>query len=345
MAVPTVYLNDAKFGQGRMTVEEVLAQVDTGASARAAAEISQKAPFDVLVVGGGPAGAAAAIYAARKGIRTGVLAERFGGQVMDTLGIENFISVKETEGPKLAMALEQHVKAYDVDVMNLQRAKLIPASEAGGLIEVQLDNGATLKSRSVILATGARWREMNVPGEKDYKAKGVCFCPHCDGPLFKGKRVAVIGGGNSGVEAAIDLAGIVSHVTLLEFADTLRADAVLQNKLNSLPNVTVIKSAQTTEVTGDGQKVNGLSYKDRVSEEIKHIELEGIFVQIGLLPATDWLKGTLGSAALAKSSSTPRARPAPPACLPLATAPPRRTSRSSSPWARAPPPRCRRLTT
>ena len=294
MAVPTVYLNDAKFGQGRMTVEEVLAQVDTGASARAAAEISQKAPFDVLVVGGGPAGAAAAIYAARKGIRTGVLAERFGGQVMDTLGIENFISVKETEGPKLAMALEQHVKAYDVDVMNLQRAaKLIPASEAGGLIEVQLDNGATLKSRSVILATGARWREMNVPGEKDYKAKGVCFCPHCDGPLFKGKRVAVIGGGNSGVEAAIDLAGIVSHVTLLEFADTLRADAVLQNKLNSLPNVTVIKSAQTTEVTGDGQKVNGLSYKDRVSEEIKHIELEGIFVQIGLLPATDWLKGTL----------------------------------------------------
>ncbi len=294
MAVPTVYLNDAKFGQGRMTVEEVLAQVDTGASARAAAEIGQKAPFDVLVVGGGPAGAAAAIYAARKGIRTGVLAERFGGQVMDTLGIENFISVKETEGPKLAMALEQHVKAYDVDVMNLQRAaRLIPASEAGGLIEVQLDNGATLKSRSVILATGARWREMNVPGEKDYKAKGVCFCPHCDGPLFKGKRVAVIGGGNSGVEAAIDLAGIVSHVTLLEFADTLRADAVLQNKLNSLPNVTVIKSAQTTEVTGDGQKVNGLSYKDRVSEEIKHIELEGIFVQIGLLPATDWLKGTL----------------------------------------------------
>lgn len=294
MAVPTVYLNDAKFGQGRMTVEEVLAQVDTGASARAAAEISQKAPFDVLVVGGGPAGAAAAIYAARKGIRTGVLAERFGGQVMDTLGIENFISVKETEGPKLAMALEQHVKEYDVDVMNLQRAaKLIPASEAGGLIEVQLDNGAALKSRSVILATGARWREMNVPGEKDYKAKGVCFCPHCDGPLFKGKRVAVIGGGNSGVEAAIDLAGIVSHVTLLEFADTLRADAVLQNKLNSLPNVTVIKSAQTTEVTGDGQKVNGLSYKDRVSEEIKHIELEGIFVQIGLLPATDWLKGTL----------------------------------------------------
>ena len=272
----------------------LFAKVDTGAAARAAESLGSKEAFDVLVVGGGPAGASAAIYAARKGIRTGVLAERFGGQVMDTLGIENFISVKETEGPKLVAALEQHVKQYEVDVMNLQRAaKLIPASTAGGLIEVQLENGASLKSKSVILATGARWREMNVPGEKDYKAKGVCFCPHCDGPLFKGKRVAVIGGGNSGVEAAIDLAGIVGHVTLLEFADTLRADAVLQKKLFSLPNVTVIKSAQTTEVTGDGQKVNGITYKDRVSEEIRHVELEGIFVQIGLLPNTDWLKDTV----------------------------------------------------
>ncbi|PKO85752.1 MAG: alkyl hydroperoxide reductase subunit F [Betaproteobacteria bacterium HGW-Betaproteobacteria-12] len=290
MAVPTVFLNGEEFGQGRMTIEEILARLDTGAATRAAEELGQKAPFDVLVVGGGPAGAAAAIYAARKGIRTGVLAERFGGQVMDTLGIENFISVKETEGPKLVAALEQHVKQYEVDVMNLQRAsKLIP----GELIEVQLDNGASLKAKSVILATGARWREMNVPGEKEYKAKGVCFCPHCDGPLFKGKRVAVIGGGNSGVEAAIDLAGLVAHVTLLEFADTLRADAVLQKKLYSLANVTVIKSAQTTEVTGDGQKVNGITYRDRVSEEIKHVELEGIFVQIGLLPNTDWLKGTV----------------------------------------------------
>jgi len=290
MAVPTTYLNGAEFGAGRMLIEEILAKVDTGAAARAAEELAKKDAFDVLVVGGGPAGAAAAIYAARKGIRTGIVAERFGGQVMDTLGIENFISVSHTEGPKLVAALEQHVKDYDVDVMNLQRAaKLIP----GDLIEVQLENGATLKSKSVILATGARWREMNVPGEQEYKAKGVCFCPHCDGPLFKGKRVAVIGGGNSGVEAAIDLAGLVAHVTLLEFADTLRADAVLQNKLNSLANVTVIKSAQTTEVTGDGQKVNGLTYKDRLSDEVKHLELEGIFVQIGLLPNTDWLKGTV----------------------------------------------------
>jgi alkyl hydroperoxide reductase subunit F len=294
MAVPTVFLNGQEFGQGRMTIEEILAKLDSGAAARASEQISTKEAFDVLVVGGGPAGAAAAIYAARKGIRTGVLAERFGGQVMDTLGIENFISVKETEGPKLVTALEQHVRDYDVDIINLQRAtKLIPASDGNPLIEIHLESGAALKSKSVILATGARWREMKVPGEAEYKAKGVCFCPHCDGPLFKGKRVAVIGGGNSGVEAAIDLAGIVAHVTLLEFADTLRADAVLQRKLYSLPNVTVIKSALTTEVTGDGQKVNGITYQDRSSEAVKHIELEGIFVQIGLLPNTDWLKGTL----------------------------------------------------
>ncbi|MBU3697758.1 alkyl hydroperoxide reductase subunit F [Dechloromonas sp.] len=294
MAVPTTYLNGAEFGAGRMLIEEILAKVDTGAAARAAETLDQKETFDVLVVGGGPAGASAAIYAARKGIRTGIVAERFGGQVMDTLGIENFISVPYTEGPKLVASLEQHVKEYNVDVMNLQRAsKLIPASENGGLIAVELENGAKLQAKSLIVSTGARWREMNVPGEQEYKAKGVCFCPHCDGPLFKGKRVAVIGGGNSGVEAAIDLAGIVAHVTLLEFADTLRADAVLQTKLYSLPNVTVIKSAQTTEVTGDGQKVNGITYKDRVSGEDQHVELEGIFVQIGLLPNTDWLKGTL----------------------------------------------------
>jgi len=290
MAVPTVFLNGAEFGQGRMTIEEIVAKLDTGAAARAADEIKAKEAFDVLVVGGGPAGASAAIYAARKGIRTGIVAERFGGQVMDTLGIENFVSVKYTEGPKLVAALEQHVKEYSVDVMNLQRAvKLVP----GELIEIQLENGATLKSKSVILSTGARWREMGVPGEQEYKAKGVCFCPHCDGPLFKGKRVAVIGGGNSGVEAAIDLAGIVAHVTLLEFAPELRADAVLQTKLRSLPNVTVITEALTTEVIGDGQKVSGISYKNRQTDEIKHVELEGIFVQIGLLPNSDWLKGTV----------------------------------------------------
>ncbi|WP_457789544.1 alkyl hydroperoxide reductase subunit F [Pseudomonas sp. PL-6] len=294
MAVPSIYLNGEVFASGRMEVKEILAKIDTGAANRDAENMSAKQAFDVLVVGGGPAGASAAIYAARKGIRTAIAAERFGGQVLDTMAIENFISVKETEGPKLVRALEEHVKEYEVDVMNLQRASaLVPASSEGGLHEVKFENGASLKAKTLILSTGARWREMGVPGEQEYKAKGVCFCPHCDGPLFKGKRVAVIGGGNSGVEAAIDLAGIVAHVTLLEFADSLRADAVLQKKLGSLPNVTVIKSAQTTEVKGDGQKVTGLVYKDRTTEELHSVELEGIFVQIGLLPNSDWLKGTV----------------------------------------------------
>ena len=293
MAVPAVFLNGDAFGQGRVTLEEIVAKLDTGAAARDAEKLNAKEAFDVLVVGGGPAGSAAAVYAARKGIRTGVLAERFGGQVLDTLAIENLISVQHTEGPKLATALEQHVKEYEVDVMNLQRAESLVAAGPDGLIQVHTASGATLQAKSVILATGARWREMNVPGEKEYKAKGVCFCPHCDGPLFKGKRVAVIGGGNSGVEAAIDLAGIVSHVTLLEFDSKLRADAVLQAKLRSLPNVTVITNAQTTEVAGDGEKVNGLVYKDRIGGQTKRIDLEGIFVQIGLLPNTDWLKGAV----------------------------------------------------
>ncbi|AJE14467.1 alkyl hydroperoxide reductase [Stutzerimonas balearica DSM 6083] len=293
MSVPSLYLNGEPFGQGRMGVEEILAKLDTGAGARDAEKLKAKSAFDVLVIGGGPAGAAAAIYAARKGIRTGVAAERFGGQVLDTMAIENFISVKETEGPKLARALEEHVREYEVDVMNLQRAsQLIPAGD-DGLHTVRFDNGGELKAKTLILATGARWREMNVPGEQEYRGRGVAYCPHCDGPLFKGKRVAVIGGGNSGVEAAIDLAGIVAHVTLLEFGESLRADAVLQRKLKSLPNVTILTMAQTTEVKGDGQKVTGLVYKDRHSDEVRDLELEGIFVQIGLLPNSDWLKGTV----------------------------------------------------
>ncbi|WP_010544674.1 alkyl hydroperoxide reductase subunit F [Sphingomonas elodea] len=291
MAVPTVYLNGEPFASGRMDLEQIVAKIDTGAEARAAEKIKSKDPFDVLVVGGGPAGAAAAIYTARKGIRVGVAAERFGGQVLDTMGIENFISVSHTEGPKLVAQLEQHVKDYDVDVMNLQRAeKLIPAKREGGLHEVVLANGASLKAKAVILSTGARWRQMNVPGEEEYKNKGVAYCPHCDGPLFKGKRVAVIGGGNSGVEAAIDLAGIVAHVTLIEYDSQLRADAVLQRKLASLPNVKILTSAMTTRVNGDGEKVSGLSYKDRNSGTEHDIQLEGIFVQIGLVPNTEWLK-------------------------------------------------------
>ena len=294
MAVPTIYLNGKVLDQGRLSIEEILSKLDTDIDKRTAEKLSAKDPYDLLIVGGGPAGAAAAIYAARKGIRTGLLAERFGGQVLDTMSIENFISVTETEGPKFVSALEQHVKTYDVDIMNLQRAnELIPASAANPLTEIKLVNGASLKAKTVILATGARWREINVPGEQKYRNKGVAYCPHCDGPLFKGKRVAVIGGGNSGVEAAIDLAGIVSHVTLLEFGAELRADAVLQRKLKSLKNVTIHTSAQTTEVTGDGVKVNGLNFTDLTTKDQKHIELEGVFVQIGLVPNTEWLKGTV----------------------------------------------------
>ncbi len=295
MGVPAVYVNGQPFGQGRMTLEEILAKIDTGAAARDAAKLSSKEAFDVLVVGGGPSGAAAAVYAARKGIRTGVASERFGGQVLDTMAIENFISILETDGPKLAASLEAHVKHYNVEIMNNQRAStLIPASQTDdGLIHVTFENGATLRSKSIIISTGARWRNMNVPGEAEYRTRGVAYCPHCDGPLFKGKRVAVIGGGNSGIEAAIDLAGIVEHVTVLEFDDKLRADAVLQKKLFSLPNVQVILSAQTTEVTGDGQKMNGLVYTDRVSGESHRVEVAGVFVQIGLVPNTDWLKGIM----------------------------------------------------
>ena len=294
MAVPMVFLNGTVFGSGRMGVEEIVAKLDTGAAARDAAKLSAKAPYDVLIVGGGPAGAAAAVYAARKGIRTGVAAERFGGQVNDTLAIENYISVLETDGPKFAAALEAHARAYEVDIMNLQLAeKLIPAAEPGGLIEVKLANGGSLKGKTVILSTGARWRNVNVPGEAEYRNKGVAYCPHCDGPLFKGKDVAVIGGGNSGIEAAIDLAGVVNHVTVIEFMPELKADAVLVRKLHSLPNVTVHTNAQTTEITGAEGKVNGLRYKDRATGEEHGVPLAGVFVQIGLVPNTEWLRGTL----------------------------------------------------
>jgi alkyl hydroperoxide reductase subunit F len=294
MAVPTVYLNGQMFSSGRMELAEILARIDTGAKARDAARLAIRAPFDVLIVGGGPAGAAAAVYAARKGIRTGIVAERFGGQTLDTLGIENFISVQETQGPKFAAALEAHVRSYGVDIMNTQRVTAIePAGQPGGEITVRLDNGAELKSRSLILATGARWRNVNVPGEAEYRNKGVAYCPHCDGPLFKGRRVAVIGGGNSGVEAAIDLAGVVAHVTLLEFADELKADAVLVNKLKSLPNMVIHTGAQTTGITGDGSKVDGLIYTDRASGESRRVDLAGVFVQIGLVPNTEWLRGTV----------------------------------------------------
>lgn len=286
MAVPTIYLNGEVFGSGRMTLEEILGKLGNVPDV---SEFESKEPFEILVIGGGPAGASAAIYAARKGIRTGIVAERFGGQVRETLGIENLISVEYIEGPKFAEGLEQHVKNYDVDVMSSQRAKHLERKE---LIEVELENGAVLKSKAVILSTGARWRNVGVPGETEFKNKGVAYCPHCDGPLYKGKHVAVIGGGNSGIEAAIDLAGIAKHVTVLEFMPELKADAVLKERLYSLPNVTVIKNVQTKEITGT-DKVNGITYTERESGAVHHIELQGVFVQIGLIPNTDWLSETV----------------------------------------------------
>ncbi len=290
MAVPSVFLNGEAFDQGRTTVEQILRKLDSGASEREAATLNEREPYDVLIVGGGPAGAAAAIYAARKGIRTGLVAERFGGQVMDTLGIENFVSVEYTEGPKLVAAMESHVRSYDVDVIDQQTAT---ALKAGELKAVELENGAVLRGKTVVLAPGARWRELNVPGEQEYRNKGVAYCPHCDGPLFKGKHVAVVGGGNSGVEAAIDLAGIVGKVTLIEFADELKADAVLQKKVRTLKNVDIVLNAQTTEITGDGQKVNGLVYQDRATQSQHRVDLDGVFVQIGLVPNTQWLAGAV----------------------------------------------------
>ncbi len=294
MAVPSVYLNGELFAQGRISLKEILKKLDSGSAQKESQALNEKPAFDMLVVGGGPAGAAASIYAARKGIRTGIVADRFGGQVLDTMAIENFISVKGTQGPKLVASLEEHVRDYEVDIMDGQLAQNIVSSEqdADGYISLQLDNGATLKSRSVLLATGARWREMNVPGEQEYRNKGVAYCPHCDGPLFKGKPVAVIGGGNSGIEAAIDLAGIVESVTVLEFADTLRADQVLIDKANSLNNIEIITMAQTTKVIGDGERVTSLEYKDRNTGDTKQRTLAGIFVQIGLVPNTEWLKGS-----------------------------------------------------
>ena len=296
MAVPMVFLNGEMFSSGRMDAREILAKIDTGAAAREAEKLNEKAPYDVLIVGGGPAGAAAAVYAARKGIRVGVVAERFGGQVNDTLAIENYISILETDGPKFSAALEAHARAYDVDIMNLQKvSQITPATEEGGWITVQTESGAVLKSRSVILATGARWRNVNVPGEQEYKNKGVAYCPHCDGPLFKGKRVAVIGGGNSGIEAAIDLAGVVAHVEVVEFAEQLKADAVLVKKLHSLPNVTVHVNSATTEIHGTDGKVSGLSKKCRATNETLQLPLEGVFVQIGLVPNTEFAKGLVNT--------------------------------------------------
>lgn len=290
LAVPTIYLNGEEWGSGRTDMKQFVERLDTHAAARTAEKLNEREPYDVLVLGAGPAGASAAIYLARKGVRVGVAADRVGGQVLDTMSIENHVSTIQTEGPKLAQQYSAHMDEYQIDrIEGVQATHLIPGAD-GELHTVEFEGGGRLKAAKIILATGARWRTLGVPGEADYRNKGVSFCPHCDGPLFKGKPIAVVGGGNSGVEAAIDLAGVVEHVTVVEFMDTLKADDVLLKKLHSLPNTSVVTSARTTEVAGDGAQMTGMQYEDRQSGEIKTLDINGVFVQIGLLPNTEWLK-------------------------------------------------------
>lgn len=278
-AVPTVFADGEQIHVGRGNIGDLLEKLEVryGASVSESFETKE---YDVLVAGGGPAGAAAAIYSARKGLRVAVVAERIGGQVNETMGIENLISVPRTTGKELARDLKSHLAAYHIDI--LENRRIEKAEVVGEMKVLSVKGGESYKAPVLIIATGANWRKLNVPGEEKYIGHGVAFCPHCDGPFYKGKEVAVIGGGNSGVEAAIDLAGICSKVTVFEFMETLKADTVLQEKVRSLPNVDIFTYTQTVEVLGDGDKVVGMIKKDRSSDKEEIFALDGIFVQIGL---------------------------------------------------------------
>lgn len=291
MAVPTVFLNGKEFMAGRHELGEIVAKLDEGFVKEQAAKLSAKAPFDVLVMGAGPAGATAAIYAARKGLRTGLLCERPGGQVNETSSIENFTSILSTDGVALGGRFMEHVNHYGVDVMALERA--VKVERQDGFWQIELASGGHLQTKAMIAATGARWRQLGVPGEKEYQGKGVAYCPHCDGPLFKGKDVVVVGGGNSGVEAAIDLAAICRTVTLLQRGGQLTADEVLVKKLLATTNAKVIYNMTVESLEGNGQLLTGVRYKDKATGEFKILPASGCFIQIGLVPNTDWLKGTV----------------------------------------------------
>lgn len=289
--VPSVVVDGKMIHSGRANFAELLKTLEETfgldeSSAKISGADANLGDYDVVVIGGGPAGASAAIYSVRKGLKTALIAERFGGQVQDTKGIENLISVVYTEGPQLAAQLNQHVLSYPVKLLEHRRVAKIDKAEN----IIHLESGEFLKAGSIIISTGAKWRELNIPGEKEYLGRGVAFCPHCDGPFYKGKKIAVIGGGNSGVEAAIDLAGIVSEVVLFEYNDTLKADAVLVDKLKSLSNAKIITSAKTTQVIGNGQQVTALEYLDRNTNTVESETLEGVFVQIGLLPNSQFAK-------------------------------------------------------
>ncbi len=292
-AVPTVYSGDKLLHVGKSTFAELLDVIEEAfgaGDAEVGAQDAVKKAYDVIVVGGGPAGISAAIYSARKGLKTAVIAQKIGGQVQETLGIENMVSITYTEGPRLAADLEKHLRSYPIDLLEHRRVDRIINGEVK---ELRLKGGEILTAGSLILATGAKWRELGIPGEKEYLGRGVAFCPHCDGPFYKGKRVAVIGGGNSGVEAGIDLAGICSHVTLVEFLDVLKADAILVKKLQSLPNVDIVTNVRATEIVGSGATVTGLKMRERSNDEERELSLDGVFVQIGLVPNSGIAKDLL----------------------------------------------------
>lgn len=280
-AVPTVYAGDKMLHVGRGSLGELLDKLEKEVGVKKTVDVPcETHAYDVVVVGGGPAGASAAIYSARKGLKVAVVAESVGGQVKETVGIENLISIPHTTGAELAVALRAHITGYPIEIFENRRVE--NAELKGEVKRIVVTGGETFVAPAVIIATGAGWRRLGVEGEAEYIGRGVAFCPHCDGPLYAGKHVAVIGGGNSGIEAAIDLAGICSKVTVLEFADSLRADQVLQEKARSLANVEIFTSAQTTRVLGNGEKVVGLTVKDRISGEEREVQLDGVFVQIGL---------------------------------------------------------------
>lgn len=290
--VPSIMSGDKLLSSGKIGLVDLITKLENEFGIDESLSSEPKnldlGSFDVVVLGAGPAGASSAIYSARKGLKTAIIAEKIGGQVQDTKGIENLISVKYTEGPQLAAQLYQHISAYDIKLLEHRKVKRVQKSDA--ITRIELESGEFLETKSLIVATGAKWRELNIPGEKEYLGRGVAFCPHCDGPYFKGKDIAVIGGGNSGVEAAIDLAGIVKSVTVYEFMPTLKADKVLVDKLESLPNVRIVKNARTNKVIGNNGKVTALEFEDRSSGELKTQELDGIFVQIGLVPNSSFLK-------------------------------------------------------
>ena len=291
--VPAVFLNGKPFANGLIDTAKLIEKLQEqfpDLLAEADDNAEQLEQQDVTIIGAGPAGVAAAIYTARKGLKVTMVADRIGGQVKDTQDIENLISVPLTTGSELSANFEKHLHEYDITLKEHVSVKEISETEDENY-RIHLNTGETFETRSIILATGAQWRKLGVPGEDENVGKGVAYCAHCDGPFFKGKDISVIGGGNSGIEAALDLAGIVKHVTVLEFADDLKADQILINKAKEKANIDIITSAATKEIKANDGKVTSIVYQDRSSSETKELDVSAVFVQIGLVPNTAFVKG------------------------------------------------------